>query len=133
MIGVGEAFTAAGRLPAAEALAAAGLQPSTLGAKEGLALLNGTQFSTAFALAGLFEAELAFRSALVTGALSTDAARGSDSPFDARIHLLRRPSRADRGGRRAACADGGKRHPRIASRRTTSACRIPIASAASRR
>ena len=61
-----------------------------LGAKEGLALLNGTQFSTAYALAALFEAEVLFRSALVTGALSTDAARGSDAPFDPRIHALRR-------------------------------------------
>ena len=77
-------------MPAAEALAAAGLAPIALGPKEGLALLNGTQFSTAFALAGLFEVELAFRSALVTGALSTDAARGSDAPFDPRIHRLRR-------------------------------------------
>ncbi|WP_332777663.1 histidine ammonia-lyase [Polaromonas sp.] len=90
MIGVGEAFTAAGRLPATEALAQAGLAPVVLGPKEGLALLNGTQFSTANALAGLFEAEVLLRSALVTGALSTDAARGSDAPFDARIHQLRR-------------------------------------------
>ena len=90
MIGVGEAFTAKGRLPAKEALAMAGLTPLTLGAKEGLALLNGTQFSTANALAGLFEAEILFQSALVTGALSTDAARGSDAPFDPRIHALRK-------------------------------------------
>ena len=90
MIGVGEAFTAKGRLPAKEALALAGLAPITLGAKEGLALLNGTQFSTANALAGLFEAEILFQSALVTGALSTDAARGSDAPFDPRIHALRK-------------------------------------------
>jgi histidine ammonia-lyase len=90
MIGVGEAWHDGQRLPATEALAAAGLAPVTLGAKEGLALLNGTQFSTAYALAGLFEAERLFRSALVTGALATDAARGSDAPFDARIHLLRR-------------------------------------------
>ena len=55
-----------------------------------MALLNGTQFSTAYALAGLFETERLFRSALVTGALSTDAARGSDAPFDPRIHRLRR-------------------------------------------
>src|SRR5208282_897066 len=58
--------------------------------KEGLALLNGTQFSTANALIGLFEAETLFRSALATGALSTDGARGSDTPFDPRIHALRR-------------------------------------------
>ena len=90
MIGVGEAITAKGRLPAKEALALAGLTPLTLGAKEGLALLNGTQFSTANALAGLFEAEILFQSALVTGALSTDAARGSDAPFDPRIHALRK-------------------------------------------
>jgi len=75
-------------MPAAEGLAVAGLAPLVPVAKEGLALLNGTQFSTAYALAGLFEAELAFRSALVTGALSTDAARGSDAPFDPRIHAL---------------------------------------------
>jgi histidine ammonia-lyase len=90
MIGVGEAFVAGRRLAAADALAAAGLEAIALGPKEGLALLNGTQFSTAWALAGLFESERLFRAALVTGALSTDAARGSDAPFDARIHRLRR-------------------------------------------
>jgi histidine ammonia-lyase len=90
MIGVGEIFVGGRRLPAAEALAQAGLEPLTLGPKEGLALLNGTQFSTANALAGLFEAERLFQSALVTGALSTEAAKGSDTPFDPRIHALRR-------------------------------------------
>lgn len=90
MIGVGEIFVGEERLPAAEALARAGLAPLTLGPKEGLALLNGTQFSTANALAGLFEAERLFQSALVTGALSTEAAKGSDTPFDPRIHALRR-------------------------------------------
>jgi histidine ammonia-lyase len=90
MIGVGEAFVDGVRLAAVDALAKAGLAPIVLGPKEGLALLNGTQFSTANALAGLFEAELLFRSALVTGALATDAARGSDAPFDARIHALRK-------------------------------------------
>ena len=60
-----------------------------LGPKEGLALLNGTQFSTAEALAGLFTIERVFHAALVTGALTTDAAKGSDTPFDARIHALR--------------------------------------------
>ena len=89
MIGVGEAFTPRGRMPAAEALAGAGLAPVMLGPKEGLALLNGTQFSTAYALAALCEAETLFHAALVTGALSTDAARGSDAPFDPRIHALR--------------------------------------------
>jgi len=90
MIGVGEAFANNTRLPAIEALASAGLKPIELGPKEGLALLNGTQFSTACALAGLFEAELLFKNAVVSGALSTDAARGSDTPFDARIHQLRK-------------------------------------------
>jgi len=90
MIGFGEAVIDGVRMPATEALAKAGMATIVLGPKEGLALLNGTQFSTANALAGLFEAELLFRSALVTGALATDAARGSDAPFDARIHALRK-------------------------------------------
>ncbi|HYD46176.1 MAG TPA: histidine ammonia-lyase [Phenylobacterium sp.] len=90
MIGVGEIFAKGVRRPAAQALAGAGLAPLNLGPKEGLALLNGTQFSTAYALAGLFEAETLLRSALVTGALSTEAAKGSDTPFDHRIHVLRR-------------------------------------------
>ncbi|RVU21022.1 histidine ammonia-lyase [Methylobacterium oryzihabitans] len=90
MLGVGEFFCESGRVPAAEALRHAGLEPLVLGAKEGLALLNGTQFSTAYALAGLFGAEDLLRAALVVGALSTDAARGSDTPFDPRIHALRR-------------------------------------------
>jgi histidine ammonia-lyase len=90
MIGVGDARLDDRVMPAAEALAAVGLEPVVLAAKEGLALLNGTQFSTANALVGLFEAEALFRSALATGALSLDAARGSDAPFDPRIHALRR-------------------------------------------
>ncbi len=89
MIGVGDIEVGGETKPAAEALAQAGLAPLELGPKEGLALLNGTQFSTANALAGLFRAETAFRSALITGALSTEAAKGSDAPFDARIHALR--------------------------------------------
>ena len=89
MIGVGEIWVDDRRTPAAEALAAAGLEPLTLGPKEGLALLNGTQFSCSYALAGLFEAERLFHAALVTGALSTEAAKGSDTPFDPRIHALR--------------------------------------------
>ncbi|WP_230280641.1 histidine ammonia-lyase [Croceicoccus sp. Ery15] len=89
MIGEGEIILGGERMPAAEALSRVGLTPLTLGPKEGLALLNGTQFSCANALAGLFEAENLLRSALVTGALSTEAAKGSDTPFDARIHELR--------------------------------------------
>jgi histidine ammonia-lyase len=90
LIGIGEIFCFGERLPAGEALAKAGLAPVTLGPKEGLALLNGTQFSTACALAALFEVETLFQSALVTGALATEAAKGSDTPFDPRIHELRR-------------------------------------------
>lgn len=90
MIGVGDVVIDGATLPAAEALHSAGLSPLTLGPKEGLALLNGTQFSTANALAGLFHAERAFRAALITGALSTEAAKGTDAPFDPRIHALRR-------------------------------------------
>ncbi len=71
------------------ALAAAGIVPLELGPKEGLALLNGTQVSTALSLAALFELEEVFAAALVTGALSVDALRGRDLPFDARIHELR--------------------------------------------
>jgi len=85
MIGVGEL----NGVPADEALAEAGLNPAVLGPKEGLALLNGTQVSTALTLAGLFEIERVFQSALITGAMSVDAALASDVPFDARIHALR--------------------------------------------
>ncbi|WOK35756.1 histidine ammonia-lyase [Sphingomonas sp. C3-2] len=90
MIGVGDIYVGDTRVDAVQALADAGLAPLTLGPKEGLALLNGTQFSCANALAGLFEAEKLFRTALITGALSTEAAKGSDTPFDPRIHQVRR-------------------------------------------
>jgi histidine ammonia-lyase len=90
LIGIGEIRLPDGtRVAAAEALRRAGLEPLTLAPKEGLALLNGTQFSTANALAALFDIETVFQSALVTGALATEAAKGSDTPFDARIHALR--------------------------------------------
>jgi histidine ammonia-lyase len=89
MIGAGEAEFGGAVLPGAEALARAGLRPVTLGPKEGLALINGTQFSTAFALAGLFGAWGAARAALVTGALSTDAIMGSTAPLLPGIHALR--------------------------------------------
>ena len=90
LIGVGEIEVEGTRRSAAEALRAAGLEPVELGPKEGLALLNGTQFSTAWALAALFEIETVFRTALIAGALSTEAAKGADTPFDPRIHELRR-------------------------------------------
>ncbi|MEO3473652.1 histidine ammonia-lyase [Roseomonas sp. CAU 1739] len=86
MLGEGQALPG---VPARDALHAAGLSPVTLGPKEGLGLINGTQVSTAIALAGLFAAERVFQAALVAGALTVDALRGSDTPFDARIHALR--------------------------------------------
>src|ERR1700679_1307476 len=67
----------------------AGVPPVELEAKEGLALLNGTQVSTALALVALFAAEANLEAALIAGALSTDAIKGSDTPFDARIHDVR--------------------------------------------
>mgnify|MGYP005842551225 CR=1 FL=1 len=89
LIGEGEAFLAAERLTGREALARAGLAPVILGPKEGLALLNGTQVSTALALDALFALEPVLAASLVVGAASVDAAAGSDTPFDPRIHALR--------------------------------------------
>jgi histidine ammonia-lyase len=89
LIGEGEASFDGQMLRGADALARAGMAPLVLGPKEGLALLNGTQVSTALALAGLFAAERALAAALVAGALAVDACLGSDTPFDPRIHALR--------------------------------------------
>jgi histidine ammonia-lyase len=89
MIGEGEAYLAGEKMPSRAALEKAGLKPVVLAAKEGLALINGTQVSTALALAGLFETHRAANAALVTGALSTDAAMGSSAPFHPEIHALR--------------------------------------------
>ncbi len=89
MIGSGEAWIDGERVDGAAALARAGLEPAVLAAKEGLALINGTQTSTALALAGLFRTHRAAQAALVTGALSTDAAMGSSAPFHPDIHTLR--------------------------------------------
>lgn len=89
LIGVGEARYQGQTMEATEALAKAGLDPIVLGPKEGLALLNGTQCSTALALAGLFATEDVFAAAIAAGGLSTDALKGSDAPFDHRIHALR--------------------------------------------
>ena len=89
LLGIGEARVQGHIVPAGEALRRAKLEPLKLGPKEGLALVNGTQVSTALALAGLFETEKVFAAAIVAGALSTDAFKGSDTPFDQRIHALR--------------------------------------------
>lgn len=89
MIGHGEATVDGEVRPGAEALRAKGISPIRLGAKEGLALINGTQFSTAYALAGLFQGWQAAREALVISALSTDAIMGSTAPLEPEIHSLR--------------------------------------------
>ena len=89
LLGEGEMWVDGVRQPAAQALREAGLEPLALGAKEGLALINGTQVSTALALHALLSFEPVLEAALVIGALTVDAARGSDGPFDPRIHALR--------------------------------------------
>ena len=89
LIGLGQARHKGRIVSAEEGLRIASLKPLTLGPKEGLALLNGTQISTALALTGLFAIENVFAAAMVAGAMSVDAAMGSDTPFDARIHELR--------------------------------------------
>lgn len=90
LLGYGEVRRNGKVISAKDALAKAGLEPLVLQAKEGLALLNGTQVSTALALAGLFEIENIYASAVVAGSMSVDAMKGSDVPFDARIHKVRR-------------------------------------------
>jgi len=89
LIGEGEVRIDGRIAPAVEGLARAGLAPLVLAPKEGLALINGTQVSTALALAALFMAERVAAAAFVAGAMSVDACQGSDTPFDARIHALR--------------------------------------------
>lgn len=89
LIGEGEAMVKGVRVSGADALKAAGVAPVALGPKEGLALLNGTQVSTALALFGLVAAERNAEAAILAGAMSVDAVMGSDTPFDPRIHALR--------------------------------------------
>jgi histidine ammonia-lyase len=89
LIGEGEMLEDGRRVPARAALAKAGIAPLALEAKEGLALINGTQVSTALALHALLSFEPVLEAALVVGAMTVDAARGSDGPFDPRIHELR--------------------------------------------
>ncbi|WP_321149236.1 histidine ammonia-lyase [Aeromonas jandaei] len=89
LIGEGKARHDGREIDACEALRIAGLEPIALAPKEGLALLNGTQASTAFALEGLFHAEDLFAGAITIGAMSVEAALGSRRPFDARIHAVR--------------------------------------------
>jgi histidine ammonia-lyase len=89
LLGEGEAFHNGKRIPGKKALKIAGLSPIVLGPKEGLALLNGTQASTALALKGLFAAEDLFAAAMVSGSLCVEAALASRRPFEAMIHEVR--------------------------------------------
>ena len=89
LIGEGEVFFEGKRMPAAQALAQAKLEPIRLSAKEGLALINGTQVSTGLAIDALLATERLFEAAVISGAVTLDAARGSDGPFDPRIHAVR--------------------------------------------
>jgi histidine ammonia-lyase len=89
LMGEGEMLQDGKRVPASGVLQQAGIAPLKLAAKEGLALINGTQTSTALALHALLRFEPVLEAALVVGALTVDAARGSDGPFDPRIHELR--------------------------------------------
>ncbi len=89
LIGDGEARVNGELMPAKDALAGAGIEPLELAPKEGLALLNGTQVSTALALAAVFRTENVLAAALVAGAMSADAIKGSDTPFDRRIQSVR--------------------------------------------
>lgn len=89
LIGFGDVRVGGQVMPAADALKNAGLSPVRLAPKEGLALLNGTQVSTAIALTAAFRTEHVFAAALIAGAMATDAIKGSDSPFDGRIQEIR--------------------------------------------
>jgi histidine ammonia-lyase len=100
LLGIGQVRHRGQVIDAAEGLRRAGLQPIQLRAKEGLALINGTQVSTALAIKGLLRIESVFAAAMVAGALSVDAALGSDAPFDPRIHEVRgQPGQIDVAGR----------------------------------
>ncbi|HZG10181.1 MAG TPA: histidine ammonia-lyase [Allosphingosinicella sp.] len=89
LIGEGRILLGGENLPARDVLARLGLEPLVLGPKEGLALINGTQISTAIALDALFTGERVFATALIAGAMSLDALKGTDAAFDPRLHALR--------------------------------------------
>ena len=132
MIGVGEAVLDDRVMPAAEALAAVGLEPLALQPKEGLALLNGTQFSTAHALVGLFEAEAALRSAIATGALrSTPRAARTRRSIRASMRCAVIAANAPAPKPCAPSSPAARSAPRTAS--AIRGFRTPIACAASRR
>jgi histidine ammonia-lyase len=132
MIGWGKVRHRGKIVEAAEGLRIAGLSPIALAPKEGLAMLNGTQVSTALALLGLFSAQNLLSAAIVGGAMSVDAAMGSDTPFDARIHELRgSQGRSSRGRVTVVSSLAAASAPRISP--ATTRCRIRTASGASPR
>src|SRR5882762_8710346 len=107
MIGEGQAFVDGSIVQGLDALAAAHLAPLTLGPKEGLALINGSQFSTAYAISGLLRAHGLACATLVTGALSVDAAMASTTPFRPEIQQLRgHAGQIAAGAARTALLDG---------------------------
>jgi histidine ammonia-lyase len=109
LIGEGEVRLRGSVVAAGEALRAIGAAPLTLAAKEGLALINGTQVSNALALAGLYAARAVFDAALVAGAMSVDAALGSDAPFDPRLLAVRgQPGQAEVARRLTALLAGSE-------------------------
>jgi histidine ammonia-lyase len=109
MIGHGDAMVDGKVMTGTEALASKGLSPISLGAKEGLALINGTQFSTAYALVGLFQGWQAAQEALVISAMSTDAIMGSTAPLEAEIHALRgQPGQIDAAAAMRALLHGSE-------------------------
>jgi histidine ammonia-lyase len=89
LIGIGEVFVGGQRISAVQGLSKAGLKPLELGPKEGLALLNGTQCSTALAIHAAQRLQRVFDAAVAVGSMTVDAAKGSDTPFDDRIHAVR--------------------------------------------
>ena len=132
MIGEGEAVVDGRVLEGSAALRAAELEPVVLGPKEGLALINGTQFSTACALAGLFEGWRAARAAIVTSAMSTDAIMGSTAPLHPEIHRLRgHAGQIEVAGQCPPCWQEAP--SATATAMAIAACRILIAFVASRR
>ena len=120
------------RRPGGEALAAAGLEPVTLAAKEGLALINGTHLMAAAGALAVLAARRVLDAAIVAVALSLEAFKGSTVPFDARLHAVRGPARARRGSRRG-CASCSRARPWSPRTPTAAGCRTPTRCAARRR
>jgi histidine ammonia-lyase len=131
LMGYGSVDVAGTVMPAVEALQRLGIPTLELGPKEGLALINGTQASTALALDALFAGERVFASAIAAGAMSVDALKGSAKPFDPRVSELRgQPARCGSPPRFIACSRAAKYWSAMSP---AAGCRILIPSAASRR